>query len=76
MTDQQFIFIIKAKLKLYYQEGRSVGMDLRELVARFRQEIEDDCFLTFNENQKNESKNKNRSGSAVSRSPDRHVPDV
>lgn len=44
MTDEQFIFIIKAKLKLYYQEGKSVGMELRALVADFRQEIEDDCL--------------------------------
>lgn len=44
MNDDQFIRILKAKLKQYYQEGRSVGLELRELVANFRQEIEDDCM--------------------------------
>ena len=44
MNDDQFIRILKAKLKQYYQEGRSVGLELRELVADFRQEIEDECM--------------------------------
>lgn len=40
MTDEQFILILKSKLKEYYIENRSVGMELKELVTKFRQEIE------------------------------------
>ena len=44
MTDEQFIFILKAKLKQYYLENKSVGMELKSLVAQFRQEIMDDVL--------------------------------
>ena len=66
MTDQQFILILKSKLKQYYQEGKSVGLELAELVAKFRQEIEDDC-LEF-KYKDYENYNKNRSGNAISAS--------
>jgi hypothetical protein len=44
MTDEQFIFILKAKLKQYYLENKSVGMEIKSLVAQFRQEIMDDVL--------------------------------
>lgn len=59
MTDDQFIFIIKSKLKQFYQENKSVGLDVKRLVAQFRQEIEDDT-LKFKYTELNESNNKNR----------------
>ncbi|WP_234111489.1 hypothetical protein [Chryseobacterium sp. R2A-55] len=69
MTDEIFILILKARLKQYYQEGKSVGLELRALVAQFRQEIEDD-ILKFKYREKNESNTKNRSRNAVSHSQD------
>lgn len=39
MSDDQFIFILKSKLKLFYQENKSVGLELKELVADFREQI-------------------------------------
>ena len=59
MTDDQFIFIIKSKLKQFYQENKSVGLDVKKLVAQFRQEIEDDT-LQFKYKEQNENNNKNR----------------
>lgn len=44
MTDDQLIFILKGKLKQFYLEGKSVGLELKSLVAQFRQEIEDDLL--------------------------------
>lgn len=44
MTDKTFILILKAKLKQFYLEDRSVGLELCALVAQFRQEIEDDIL--------------------------------
>ena len=55
MKDDEFIFLMKAKLKQYYLENKSVGLELRELVAKFRQEIEDD-ILNFKYKEKNENK--------------------
>lgn len=49
MSDEQFIFILKAKFKTYFvqnDEGKtqSVGEDIKQLVQQFRQEIEDDVL--------------------------------
>ena len=44
MTNNQFILMMKSKLKEFYLENRSVGMELKELVEEFRQEaISDFC---------------------------------
>ena len=45
MTDHQFIFILKAKYKKYFENGESVGSEVKKLVADFRQEIEDDLLI-------------------------------
>ncbi len=58
MTDDQFIFIIKSKLKQFYQENKSVGLDVKKLVAQFRQEIEDDT-LQFKYKEQNENRKTN-----------------
>lgn len=44
MTDETFIIILKAKLKKFYVENQSVGLELKAIVAQFRQEIEDDVL--------------------------------
>lgn len=44
MTDETFILILKAKLKKFYVENQSVGLELKAIVAQFRQEIEDDVL--------------------------------
>lgn len=44
MTDETFILILKSKYKKYFENGESVGMEVRELVAKFRQEIEDEIL--------------------------------
>lgn len=59
MTDEAFILIIKAKLKQYYLENRSVGLELAALVAQFRQEIQDDCLkIKYEDGRKKETKNR------------------
>jgi len=52
MTDDQFILILKAKLKEFYIENRSVGLEVRSLVALFRQEIEDDLLTEIHKTKK------------------------
>lgn len=59
MTDEIFIAILKARLKQYYLENKSVGLELAALVSQFRQEIQDDCLKFKYEDVKNkELKNK------------------
>lgn len=55
MSDETFILILKAKFKEYFENGKSVGMDVKAIVAKFRQEIEDD-ILNFKYKEKNENK--------------------
>lgn len=58
MTDEVFILILKAKFKEYFENGKSVGLDVKQIVAKFRQEIEDD-ILKFKYKEKNENNPKN-----------------
>lgn len=44
MSDETFILILKSKYKKYFENGKSVGMEVQELVAMFRQEIEDEIL--------------------------------
>ena len=38
MNNETFIFILRAKFKEYYLDGKSVGMEVKELVEDFNNE--------------------------------------
>ncbi|WP_146063310.1 hypothetical protein [Halpernia humi] len=63
MTDEVFILHIKALYKNYYQNGRSVGMQVRRLVRQFRQDVQQENFNPKRKKRKiiNENLNKDRS---------------
>ena len=60
MTNDQFLLILKAKLKLFYIENKSVGMELKELVAEFREDVISD-FCRNKKPTRSIKKNKNES---------------
>lgn len=53
MTDHTFILILKALFKRYFENGESVGLEVRNIVTKYRQEIEDD-IINFKYSEKNE----------------------
>lgn len=63
MTDEVFILQLKAMYKNYFQNGRSVGMDVRELVRQFREQSQEDLTKIKQRKRKiiNENNIKNRS---------------
>lgn len=63
MTDKVFILLLKPMFKDYFQNNRSVGLEILELVEQFRKEAHKD-FIRNNRKKRrltNESKLKNRS---------------
>jgi hypothetical protein len=62
MTDETFILLLKAEMKDYYINNRSVGLEVQKLVRQFRQSAIEDSSLRKPRKRKiiNENKSKNR----------------